>query len=354
MGRLLAIITWLLVAGSLMVITGSLTGRPLLIAAVPTGSMLPVLQPGDLIGVMPAWTLPDPHPGDIVVFKTPADRTWIVHRVIGGSNTEGFVTKGDANPVPDKQRVFTRDVAGWVPQWGGRAIRFPRLGSVRLLGGTLSSPVVSGAALGIGIYLLMADLWPQLRLQPRRRRQQARPSPVHVLGMYLALSGVVFLVTLIPAWSLSSRQEVAYEIVAQRPDTVSKAGQYLAHKPHQEELPVQNPSPLPMFVAFKTDDPHIRYEPRSALVPGHAKVSFSVTVANPKPGRYAAMAQTGVFLPFLPVPMLDWLSQISLGLTAFSISLVPALGILALAFVDRRCLLGIRQLVTRFALRTLP
>jgi signal peptidase I len=49
----LSVLVLLLVLGSLVVISGSAVGKPWLAATVPTGSMMPVLQPGDLITVVP-------------------------------------------------------------------------------------------------------------------------------------------------------------------------------------------------------------------------------------------------------------------------------------------------------------
>lgn len=112
LGRLLSAITWLLVLASMVIITGGLLGRPLLFAAVPTGSMVPALMPGDLIVVLPPWALSPPGLGDVVIFRTPQERNWIVHRITGGNSTDGFVTKGDANPIADLRRVYPQEIAG--------------------------------------------------------------------------------------------------------------------------------------------------------------------------------------------------------------------------------------------------
>lgn len=142
LGRFLTVLTWLLIIGGMIVISGGLMGRPLLVAAVPTSSMVPALQPGDLIVVLPTWTLTHPGLGDIVVYKTPTDQNWIVHRIVDGNAIDGFITKGDANPVSDTRPVFVSDMAGVVPQVGGAALRLPMAGSLRVAAGPLSSPIL--------------------------------------------------------------------------------------------------------------------------------------------------------------------------------------------------------------------
>jgi signal peptidase I len=74
-GSLISALVWLMVASSVIITAGGLLGRPLLLAAVPTGSMMPALAPSDMIVVLPTWLMPGPRPGDIVVFKTPQNST---------------------------------------------------------------------------------------------------------------------------------------------------------------------------------------------------------------------------------------------------------------------------------------
>ncbi|HYG60540.1 MAG TPA: signal peptidase I, partial [Symbiobacteriaceae bacterium] len=264
LGQLFAVMTWLLIGGSLIIITGGLFGRPLLLAAVPTGSMLPVLKPGDLIVVLPTWSMGAPGLDDVVVFKTPQDQNWIVHRIIDGNGTEGFVTMGDANPVSDPQRVFPKDIAGIVPQAGGKALRLPRMGAFRFANGPLSSPVVAGVALILGIYLLLMDASPEPRQRRFARSRTGSQRSRTILHAYAGLAVTAFLTTLIPAWTLSSDTDIAYEIVESRSTRATKSNRYLRGEEHKETVVIKNPSPLPLMVVFATADAHVHYEPWSA------------------------------------------------------------------------------------------
>jgi signal peptidase I len=84
---------------------------------VLTGSMEPVISPGDVVITMPA-SRREPAVGDVVTYVakrfdgSPVGN--FTHRIISGSQSEGFIVKGDANPAPDVQRPKLQDIAGVV------------------------------------------------------------------------------------------------------------------------------------------------------------------------------------------------------------------------------------------------
>jgi signal peptidase I len=69
--------------------------------------------------------------GDVVAYEVPGGDVGagltVIHRIIGGSPTTGFITQGDNNPEPDDWRPKVADVEGkaWmvVPK-GGRILTF--------------------------------------------------------------------------------------------------------------------------------------------------------------------------------------------------------------------------------------
>lgn len=67
------------------------------LASVMSGSMSPTLNVGDLVVVRQKDAY---KPGDIVVYRS--DGALVIHRLIEADDkTAGYVTKGDANSVPD-------------------------------------------------------------------------------------------------------------------------------------------------------------------------------------------------------------------------------------------------------------
>ena len=89
-------------------------GRGMVLMVVLSGSMTPLMLPGDAIIVAPA----DPEEigvGDVVVFQYPGqdERMVITHRIIGVDMDTGlYSTKGDANTVPDYFSVSKDDIIG--------------------------------------------------------------------------------------------------------------------------------------------------------------------------------------------------------------------------------------------------
>ena len=87
--------------------------------------------------------------GDIVTFRTEGGN--VIHRIVGGSADEGFITQGDNTQVTDLWRPKPNDILGkmWirVPS-GGRVVE------------TIRSPLVLAAliaALGVFVVLGMGD-----------------------------------------------------------------------------------------------------------------------------------------------------------------------------------------------------
>ncbi|HSL33972.1 MAG TPA: signal peptidase I [Candidatus Limnocylindrales bacterium] len=93
-------------------------------------SMEPTLASGDLVVVRQQGAY---GPGDIVGFRVPDGEpgagALVIHRIVGGSASDGFVTQGDNKPRPDEWRPTGADVVG--AQWfvlpgAGPAITFVR------------------------------------------------------------------------------------------------------------------------------------------------------------------------------------------------------------------------------------
>jgi signal peptidase I len=69
-------------------------------------SMWPTLESGDLVVIQPV-SMSDVHIGDIIVYGPPcATHDFsVIHRVVGGNETSGFITQGDdriTNPNTDQ------------------------------------------------------------------------------------------------------------------------------------------------------------------------------------------------------------------------------------------------------------
>ena len=340
MRRLINTVTWLLVAGSVAIILGGLLGRPILLASVPTTSMVPVLTPGDMILVVPyvGTTL---HDGQIVVFRTEKDPTWIVHRVIGGNEEEGFVTQGDANRVPDPNRVFPRHVAGIVPQLGRAAIRVPRMGLLSLERNPLSNPLVAGIALILGMYLMASDARAGMQLFRTGFRRTKRlpapgPKPKVVLAIYGGLALAVFLISLFTMWSLSSTRNGQYRVVASQAENVLFNDVMVAGQERTETLTLKNPSPIPLIIGMEATDAALSYTPGWFLLMPKSQREVTLRIYSIQTGTHSVTMRQSVFLPLLPARFLQSLSYFDWHLPAIVTALVPALIVVAIAASDNR------------------
>ena len=82
---------------------------------VLTGSMVPAINPGDLvISTSPSRLAPDK--GDVVIYTGKKfDGSTVAsfaHRIIGGNAVSGFDVKGDNNPDPDVQKPVLSEIEG--------------------------------------------------------------------------------------------------------------------------------------------------------------------------------------------------------------------------------------------------
>lgn len=114
-------------------------------------SMDGTFKTGDLVVVRRQRSY---HVGDVVSYRVPKGEfgagAQVIHRIIGGSGSKGFITQGDNKPFPDKWYPKTSDVVGtW---W----IRVPGIG---VRAEVLRSPVhVGGLCAALTV---LVGLWPR-------------------------------------------------------------------------------------------------------------------------------------------------------------------------------------------------
>ncbi len=106
--------------------TVSVFGRSLL--KVVTGSMEPSLHTGDYIYIKktPPGEL---EPGDVITFRSEEDDArgkLVTHRIISVEPDGTFITRGDANPIPDRLPVRADQIVG---KYTGKARFYRWIGS---------------------------------------------------------------------------------------------------------------------------------------------------------------------------------------------------------------------------------
>jgi signal peptidase I len=95
-------------------------GGPAAYVLVSGESMLPTLKDGDLVLTRSQESY---RVGDMVAYRVPQGEAnagaHVIHRIIGGSERDGFLIQGDNRTAPDMWRPKTRDMIGKV------ALRIP-------------------------------------------------------------------------------------------------------------------------------------------------------------------------------------------------------------------------------------
>ena len=126
--------------------------------------MLGTYDPGTLVLV---HGRPSYRKGDIVAYHIPEGQIGagiiVIHRIIGGSATSGFITQGDNNPEPDDWRPKPADIVG--KAW----IVVPKLGALLAF---LHAPVPL-AALAASIAIVMI-IDPGRKTDKRKRSRRSK------------------------------------------------------------------------------------------------------------------------------------------------------------------------------------
>jgi signal peptidase I len=133
MARLSALGPWLVVFVALFA-AGGLTALVLQPVRVAGSSMSPALEPGDVVFVAARAPV---GLRDVVLIRRPGHGA-VLHRIVAPAGGAGWVTRGDANPIPDFEPVPASAVQG-------KVVAVARVGSVArrwreaLLGATLAN-----------------------------------------------------------------------------------------------------------------------------------------------------------------------------------------------------------------------
>lgn len=139
--KLAATLALALASGALVAVSAGVLPSPLSWVVVAGSSMEPALAAGDVAFVLRQRGY---APGDAIAYRVPPGEPGaglvVIHRIVGGSETQGYVVKRDNKPGIDPWLPRPRDVVG------KQVFAVPRLG---LAVGFLRTPL--GLALVAGL-----------------------------------------------------------------------------------------------------------------------------------------------------------------------------------------------------------
>lgn len=348
-------LSFLLVAG----VAGSLTGKPLLLTAVRSGSMHPTLTRGDLVFLRPVGVNTPLRVGDVLVFKLESGSLrsagWVIHRAVDGDPEQGFITQGDNNEDADQARnanppVTRESIAAKAITIGDKPLHIPLLGYLPLWAEkAVEQPyVLPGAALLILILAFAGHLAGQkggARRRRRRRRGGSEPLLYLVgsLSLFVLLAAAVLMMSQQYTFQYSVSQEERAAVMG------SSIGQLLVGDEVTRKLGTvgNKRGRLPLVLAVSKNDDQVSLNvERATLAPGD-QVDLTMTIKAAQKGQHKSHIWVGLFFPILPAGVIQSLAAVNFWLALTVVSLIPALPVFLIPVVDQSLRLQLGQLAQR-------
>ncbi|MFB6130603.1 MAG: signal peptidase I [Salinigranum sp.] len=342
----------LLLVAALLVI-GQVIGQPVLLSYVETGSMRPQLQPGDGFVAIPAAVAGPVHVGDVVTYDAVNlnDGNLITHRVVDRTD-EGYVTRGDANPVTDQDAgeppVKRAQIKAKALQVGGRIAVVPRLGVVVIVAREATSAVQQRLAIvfgtrsllgtqgfsyilfvgGLALYAVSSAL--ERGDGERDRSRRTTRSDGRVSGTRVIVVLTAFLVIALTLSMVVPSGPHEFDVVSSQTDA---PGPNVIRRGTSETLAYRVPSngPIPVVAFLEPEGRGIVPDEREVYVPPNAVRTVPVTLTAPgRTGYYRRYLVEHRYLAVLPRETIRTLYRVHPWLPVVVIDALFAVGFAAL------------------------
>jgi signal peptidase I len=335
---LYAIVVFILVA----VIGTFVFKRPFLMSAVRSNSMYPLFQKGDIIFLNPIRSNNNINIGDIIVFKTQGgsydSQGLIVHRIIGGNPKKGYTTKGDANNYTD-QSIGNPSIK---PEWvvakliviGVKPLKLPLLGNLSLYMEKFykmhyAVPVI---VLITGLLIALSELLGKEKVKGKRRK-------LDMQYIYF-FSGITISLLFFSSMIASSQHFIInYEVSESKNGVIMGSNVGIVKLGEKIERPLvhlSNTNFIPTFAIITCDDHQITPSQQNFTLKQGESVNTSITVNALKVGKYKSTIHIGIFMPFLPKSIIQYLANSSYWLALIILSLIPGLPIMLYPLINPR------------------
>jgi signal peptidase len=296
--------TALLVLVLVSLVLGQVFGQPVLLTYVDSGSMEPTIAEGDGFLTVPAAVTGPPADGDVVTFRAQevGGGGLTTHRIVG-ETSEGYITRGDANPFTDQdggEPPVTEDrIVAEAVQVGGAVVTIPGLGTaIEAVQATLFTWVTAAVTatgvdadpspgsvgtwlFGLGLVLFALSFRPGGESGLER---DVTRSPGQREGVDPRTVAVVLLVlVLVPANAamvLPSGQ-TSFTIDG---DDVAETDEVAPGDPVEAEFNARNDGLITLLLVFEPVDDDVTIEPSTPGLPAGRSTTATVTVPAPEPG----------------------------------------------------------------------
>jgi len=313
--------------------------KPTLAVTIRTWSMTPLMTRGDMVFIWPTGEKTVFSEGNIIVFRSEKDgiRDWTMHRIVGGDSEQGFITRGDANEWTDQEGlgyppVRPEWIAGVVPTVGPLPLKIPLLGYIPLLiEGNIKNPLLLPALLGILAAALVLDEI----FKPKKKRRKE----VWQKGQLYILAGLAFAI-LIGSLMLMGSLFLTFSYGVEKNAGVLMGSDVgileLGDSREQVLAELENEGAIPLYYYAVSRDPQVVLHQDWFYLSGGHSAQVMATVHGQKEGLYQANVKVGMFMPFLPPGIIRSLAVINFWLALVVVSLVPALPLFVLPYLEPR------------------
>ena len=335
-------------------IAGQFLGQPILLSFVETGSMQPVLDPGDGFIAVPAAVAGDISPGDVVTFEAEEIQGGglTTHRVVEETD-RGYVTRGDNNPFTDQDGgepvVQDAEVVAKAFSVGGGVVVIPHLGTV-VMGlqsglesvqtwlavtfGVRSFQGTQGIAyvlLGFSAVAYAVDWYLDQGSRDRPGRDRSRDDGTSVFAI-VSLLALVLVASATAAMVVpGGTQEygvVSAEFESENPTVIERGTS------QEIEYVVPNAGLVPVQVYVTPASTGVDVDPQRLSVKGRGETTTTVTLSAPEEtGYYRLFVAEHRYLAMLPPAMIDELYGIHPWVPLLVIDGLLGGGIIALGVV---------------------
>lgn len=315
-------------------ISSTITNKPQFLTSIKSNSMYPLFQRGDIVFIKKLAHENAVKAGDVIVFKpregSYVSQGWIMHRVISGSPSEGFITKGDANERTDQALggaglVKPGDIAGRAIFIGSTPIVLPLAGYIPLWAEKYKTNPYTLPA--VAVVLAVIIFASEFKPGAGRHKKSRLELPI----IYFA-SGII-LALIIGASMLATSQYInlTYDvsdsgpgILMGSPVGILKVGDTTS-RPLAE---LKNKGFFPVVVTITSDDGNLDFSHDMAYLKPGEEINTTLTITGKNVGEYRSGIWIGMHFPFLPKNLLYKLSKTSYWLALAVSSLVPAVPVI--------------------------
>lgn len=323
----------------------AISGHPTVLSVIRSYSMYPGITRGDLVFVSGLRANQVVQTGDIVLFRTEkgslATQGWIIHRVVGGNEAEGYITQGDFNEQSDQEN------GGSVPiqrEWitskaltvAGLPLKIPLLGYVPLWAEQFQKSTYSLPAVGLALAVVLAVSELTTKKKNKRSKRAAR-----LEAPLLYVFGGLTLSIVLAASMLTSSQNLTlvYEVSDTNKGLIMGSDVGIMQVGEVAERPLvelNNKTFLPIIATCTSRDPQISFSHDKLYLTSQDRVEATFQVEARVPGKYDSKMWVGMFFPFLPSGVIYWLARQSFWLALIVVALIPGLPIMCYPLFDTK------------------